>query len=193
MNKWLFTIALFIWNPCIAIEQKITVPDQGKGSGEIVYASYKFPSGLSSGDSFSIYIGDDLAANFEPSGSFHVGFLTTRVRLKSSNTVRGVLQKVGTSTQEIVEKHVEITRGFKMPTECDTKVQHKNRRKGNEHKILFKHFMSRRCYINKIIFSGGSGKLVVNSTSHLTRNPFFQLGGTSESSKLSITTEVKAD
>lgn len=193
MKSLLLILFALISNTCIAIEQKITLPEQGKGSGEIVYTSYKFHDRLKSGDSFSIYIGDELAVSFEPNGDFYAGSITTRVRLESSNTIRGVLQRAGGSDQNVVEKHVDITRGFKMPTKCEDKVQYKSRRKGNEHKILFKHFMSEQCHINKIIFSGGSGKLVVNTTSHLTRNPMFILSDTSERSELDITTEVKTN
>ena len=193
MKSLLFIISVLISNTCIAIEQKITVPEQGKGSGEIVYTSYKFSDRLKSGDSFSIYIGDELAVSFEPNGDFYAGSITTRIRLESSNTIRGVLQRAEGSDKNLVEKYVDITRGFKMPTKCEDKAQHKSRRKGSEHKILFKHFMSEQCYINKIIFSGGSGKLVVNATSHLTRNPMFIFSDTSERSELAITTEVKTN
>lgn len=193
MKRLLSVILILISGACFALEQKITVPEQGKGSGEIVYTSYQFPHRLKSGDSFSIYIDDELAVKFEPNGGFYAGSITTRIRLESSSTVKGVLQRTGLSIQSTVQEHVNITRGFNMPTTCENKAQHKSRRKGREHKILFKHYMSEQCYINKIEFLGDSGKLVVNTTSHLTRNPMFILSDTSEGSELTITTEVKTN
>lgn len=190
MKHWILSAALAFSTASHALEQKIKLRDNG--SGEFVRVSYSFPEKLKSGDTFSIFIGDELAARFKPEGNFYTKTLETSVRLMSTNTIKGIL-KTPHSAPVSVEERAVIGREFEMPTECDTDpdIYYKKAFRKDSIKIKFKHPMSRRCYMNEIEISSDIGKLTITSTSHLSINPVFIFEGTPELSEPSVRTAIK--
>lgn len=177
----------------ILMEQEVLPHEKTRGSGELIYINYNFPTLFETGDNLKIYVGNKLASVFIPQGKFSLRGLSTRVKMKSTGVVKSVFFKKKSSKTVILEDKIVISRGFKVPTICDSKAQYKVRNKGNDHKILFKHHMSDSCFISNIEFRGKKGKMVVKMTNLFTRNPYFSFSGTNESSKLSIYSKVTVE
>ncbi|MCP4494988.1 MAG: hypothetical protein GY820_47955 [Gammaproteobacteria bacterium] len=184
----LLTLSLF---GCSTFNQKVTFLDGPNPSGELVSVSYSFPQVLTQGDKFEIYVGNEKAARFTLVDDFTLGKISTRVRVEKPSVITGkITWYLNSKPPETLEYSVDSIRAFKMPDKCDTTSEHKIRRKGQEYKILFNNHMSKNCYIDSIEFESSEGKLLVELSSKMTRNPYFHLVGVKGASDLKVKSSV---
>jgi hypothetical protein len=157
----------------------------------MVYVSYSFLKNLTQGDKFEIFVGDDKAAEFSLIGEFALGEITTRVRVETPSVITGkITWHLNSKPPEILEYNVEEVGGLNMPNKCDTTAEHKLKRHGDEYKVLFSNHMSDKCFIDFIEFEGDKGKLVVELSNKMARNPYFHLVGVKGVSDLKVNSRV---